>query len=114
MSVATVVGMVVALPGQKDTASYLEQNLEKTFHFPEVKDHEGCFNIKMLMLDGYNFLFDELRRSFDLKVVRSTWQDKRILWTKELIGFAKVPECAGIDGGPEFNKNCSCSSTKTF
>ena len=56
MSVATVVGMVVALPGQKDTASYLEQNLEKTFLFPDKKDHEELFNIKMLMLDGYILL----------------------------------------------------------
>ena len=52
MSVATVVGMVVSIPGKQE--NYDDQNLEKTFLiFPEEKERDGCLPIKMLMLDGY-------------------------------------------------------------
>ncbi len=54
MSVATVVGMVVAVQPKIDSGSNsILQNLEKTFLiFPDEKDCEGCIPVKMLMLDG--------------------------------------------------------------
>ncbi len=51
MSVATVVGMVVSI--QKKEFEENKSNLEKTFlSFPDEKDREVCFQVKMLMVDG--------------------------------------------------------------
>ncbi len=52
MSVATVVGMSVAI--QKSGGGYAyNSNIEKTFlSFPDEKDRDACFLVKMLMLDG--------------------------------------------------------------
>jgi hypothetical protein len=51
MSVATVVGMLVTINKQdfKDSRS----NLEKWhLSFPDEKEREVCFQVKMLMVDG--------------------------------------------------------------
>jgi hypothetical protein len=89
MSVATVVGMVVSIPGKHET--YDDQNLEKTFLvFPEEKETDGCLPVKMLMLDGYGFISSLCLHNFICFCFRRTWQDRRVLWTKTLVGIAKV------------------------
>jgi hypothetical protein len=51
MSVATVVGMVVNI--QKKDLEDSQTNLEKTFlSFPDEKDREVCFQVKLLVVDG--------------------------------------------------------------
>jgi hypothetical protein len=51
MSVATVVGMVVTI--QKKDVEDNRSNLEKSFlSFPDDKEREVCFQVKMLMVDG--------------------------------------------------------------
>jgi hypothetical protein len=51
MSVAAVVGMAVTI--QKKDFEDNRSSLEKTFlSFPDEKDREVCFRIKMLMVDG--------------------------------------------------------------
>jgi hypothetical protein len=52
MSIATVVGMVVTI--QKKDFEDNKYNLEKSFlSFPDEKDREVSFQVKMLMVDGY-------------------------------------------------------------
>ena len=82
--------MMVALPGSKE--SYTDQNLEKTFlSFPDAKDWDGSLPIKMLMLDGYIAL-QKLHRISGILIPcpLSSWRDERVVWTKDIIGFAKV------------------------
>ena len=51
MSVATVVGMVVTI--QKKDVEDNRSNLEKSFlSFPDEKEREVCYQVKMLMVDG--------------------------------------------------------------
>ena len=52
MSVATVVGMVVKIQKIQELEGN-SSDLEKTFlSFPDEKDREVCFQVKMLMVDG--------------------------------------------------------------
>ena len=52
MSVARVVGMVVTIP-TKDFDDNTDYNLEKSYlSFPDEKDREVCFQVKMHMVDG--------------------------------------------------------------
>ena len=51
MSIATVVGMVVTIKKKEFVDN--KSNLEKTFlSFPDDKDRDICFQVKMLMVDG--------------------------------------------------------------
>jgi hypothetical protein len=52
MSVATVVGMLVTINNKQDFKDS-RSDLEKShLSFPDEKEREVCFHVKMLMVDG--------------------------------------------------------------
>ena len=63
MALANVVGMVVAIQKTGDVKELLSLQRKKSIfgklfgNFPDEKEFEGCYNLKMLMLDGYSIFF---------------------------------------------------------